>query len=332
MVAAHPCPLQALWTAHPIHCLLPVHEASDVFCATAGKGCCDPPPIIVLVGEELECDRCGGIWRIWHGHGRVCRVVAKAWDRSVGGRDGMNRISCFANHQRRFDEAISRPLGCAPFRACCPELLPAAAAITRSDLEFSECRYAWLFYPDRIAYRPGTGVHRSRAFLLPSACLFRTVFLSWYAYLRPTASHRCPSWSPWVAENHVGSSRLSHENPRHGLSLPGSRSVPNFNFEQFTGNNPAPLILNIGASFPSGNSNLRYGGYRRRIGHIVPHRVCFSGLIPFQTIGVGRHYCAEACLFTVPPSGVALPSGTAHRSTLRAAKLAHTPGAQCRLR
>jgi hypothetical protein len=77
MVAARPCPLQALWTAHPTHCLLPVHEASDVFCATAGKGCYDAPPIIVLVGEGLECDRCGGIWRIWHVHGRVCRVVAR---------------------------------------------------------------------------------------------------------------------------------------------------------------------------------------------------------------------------------------------------------------
>jgi hypothetical protein len=51
-----------------------------------------------------------------------------------------------------------------------------AAAITWADLESSEYRQAWPFYPDRIADQLGIGVHQLGAFLLLSAYLFRTVF------------------------------------------------------------------------------------------------------------------------------------------------------------
>jgi hypothetical protein len=77
---------------------------------------------------------------------------------------------------------VPRTFAICRFDACgCNCLMRSAisfrsSAITRSDSEFSECRYAWLFYPDRIAYRLGTGVHRLLAFLFPGACLFRTVF------------------------------------------------------------------------------------------------------------------------------------------------------------
>jgi hypothetical protein len=66
------------------------------------------------------------------------------------------------------------------------------------------CRQARLFYPVSIAYWPRIGVRQRDFSRCLIACLFQTVVLSWFAYLRPTASHRCPSSRPWGAENHVG--------------------------------------------------------------------------------------------------------------------------------
>src|SRR5260370_29073169 len=90
-----------------------------------------------------------------------------------------------------------------------------------------------LFYLDPVAYRVRIDVRQLVVFPLPIGCLFQTVVLSSLACLRPTASHRCPSWSPWVAENHVGSCALSHKSPREGLAIvadqsPGKQFIAGF--------------------------------------------------------------------------------------------------------
>ena len=54
-----------------------------------------------------------------------------------------------------------------------------------------------LFYPGAISDRLQIAVLQLVASLLRIACPFRIVALSKLAYRRPTASHRCPSWSPW---------------------------------------------------------------------------------------------------------------------------------------
>jgi hypothetical protein len=77
----------------------------------------------------------------------------------------------------------------------------------------------YLFYLDPVAYRVRIDVRQLVVFPLPIGCLFQTVVLSSLACLRPTASHRCPSWSPWVAENHVGSCALSHKSCHEGLAI-----------------------------------------------------------------------------------------------------------------
>jgi hypothetical protein len=59
------------------------------------------------------------------------------------------------------------------------------------------CHLARLFCPGSIAYRLRIGVPGPVASPLLIACPFQIVVLSRFAYRRPTASHRCPSWSPW---------------------------------------------------------------------------------------------------------------------------------------
>jgi hypothetical protein len=59
-------------------------------------------------------------------------------------------------------------------------------------VSLSICCRVRLFYPDRIAYRSGIGVHPLIAFLLPNACPSQTVFPWWLAYPHPTASHHRP--------------------------------------------------------------------------------------------------------------------------------------------
>src|SRR5260370_13304828 len=76
-----------------------------------------------------------------------------------------------------------------------------------------------LFYLDPVAYRVRIDARQLVVFPPPIGCLFQTVVLSSLACLRPTASHRCPSRSPWVAENHVGSCALSHKSRRGGLGF-----------------------------------------------------------------------------------------------------------------
>jgi hypothetical protein len=60
-----------------------------------------------------------------------------------------------------------------------------------------KCHPIQLFYPGAICDRLQIGVLQLVASPLLIACPFRIVALSRLAYRRPTASHRCPSWSPW---------------------------------------------------------------------------------------------------------------------------------------
>src|SRR5260370_13583955 len=85
-----------------------------------------------------------------------------------------------------------------------------------------------LFYLGPVAYRVRIDVRQLVVFPLPIGCLFQIVVLSSLACLRPTASHRYPSWSPWVAENHVGSCVLSHKSRREGLAIVANlQTAPN---------------------------------------------------------------------------------------------------------
>jgi hypothetical protein len=83
--------------------------------------------------------------------------------------------------------------------------------ITWFDAELAIFRQDRPFGLDPIAYRRETGVPQRDASRFPTVCLFRTVVLPWSACLCPNASHRCPLWSPWVAENHAGTFKLYHE-------------------------------------------------------------------------------------------------------------------------
>jgi hypothetical protein len=73
----------------------------------------------------------------------------------------------------------------------------AAQSIIWSDQGPVECRPVQIFYPGAISDRLQIGVLQLVASPLPIACPFRIVALSRLACLRPTASHHCPSWSPW---------------------------------------------------------------------------------------------------------------------------------------
>jgi hypothetical protein len=61
----------------------------------------------------------------------------------------------------------------------------------------AECRPAQIFYSGLTSVRHQIGVLQLVASPLPIACPFRIVALLKFSCLRPTASHRCPSWSPW---------------------------------------------------------------------------------------------------------------------------------------
>jgi hypothetical protein len=97
-------------------------------------------------------------------------------------------------------------------RPSAPNNFLAGSAITRSADGISECHHYRFVDPDRIADRLGTGVHRSAAFFILSACTFRIVFPQWFAYLRPTASHRHPSrvsrWLPRIIPDEASYLRL----------------------------------------------------------------------------------------------------------------------------
>jgi hypothetical protein len=71
----------------------------------------------------------------------------------------------------------------------------------RYSRSFDRIKGLWnvarFFYPDEISDRLQIGVLQLVASRLLNACPFRIVALSRLAHLRPTASHRCPSWSPW---------------------------------------------------------------------------------------------------------------------------------------
>jgi hypothetical protein len=59
----------------------------------------------------------------------------------------------------------------------------------------------YLFYLGPVFYRLRIGARQLIAFPPPIECQFQTVVPFSLVYLRSTASLRCPSWSPWVAEN-----------------------------------------------------------------------------------------------------------------------------------
>jgi hypothetical protein len=79
-----------------------------------------------------------------------------------------------------------------------------------ADVSLSICYRVRLFYPDRIVYHAGIGAHLLIAFLLPTACPFRTVFPWWLACPYPTASHRRPWWYlHWLPRIMLDGCRLS---------------------------------------------------------------------------------------------------------------------------
>src|ERR1700704_600496 len=95
-----------------------------------------------------------------------------------------------------------------------------AARMTSPLIVILECP-PYLFYPDPVVYRVRIDVRQLVVFPPLIGCLCRTVVLSSLSCLRSTASHRCPSWSPWVAENHVGSCGLSHKSRRGAWTCDG---------------------------------------------------------------------------------------------------------------
>jgi len=102
--------------------------------------------------------------------------------------------------------------GATLLRRTLSEILEAKQA---KAISLSVCRRVRLFYPDRIAYHFGIGVHLLLAFLLPSACPSRTVFPWWLAYQSIEISGETASGpqqamgSAWVGIASAGGSSLT---------------------------------------------------------------------------------------------------------------------------